>query len=245
MIVKIKTNLAMIKRHQQQLLVLSFFALMVLLAYLANIQQYFSFEMLKQHRERLLEFIKWHPIIASLIYILIYIIVATFSLPGAAFLSITGGFLFGLLGGTIYVVVGASIGATFLFLLARFVMADTAKEKAGPWLKKMQRGFQKNALNYLLVLRLIPLFPFFVVNLAAAVLGVPLRTYVLATFFGIIPGAFVYVSVGTGLWSIFDRGETFTGKGLLTPEILLALCGLAFLAILPVIYKKITKKEQS
>jgi uncharacterized membrane protein YdjX (TVP38/TMEM64 family) len=92
---------------------------------------------------------------------------------------------------------------------------------------------------------LIPIFPYFVVNLATAVLGVQLRTYIIGTFFGIIPGAFVYVSVGTGLGSIFDRGETFTGKGLLTPEIFLSLCGLAILAMLPVIYKKIIKKEKS
>lgn len=232
-------------KGQLQIAVLAIFILAVLLAYLFNIQQYLSFDMLKQHRHSLLAFVTTHYILSSLIYILLYIVIVTFSLPGAAFMSITGGFLFGLLGGTINVVIGATIGATFLFLLARFVLADLAQAKAGPWLEKMEKGFQENALSYLLVLRLVPLFPFFIVNLAAAVLGVPLRTYIIATFFGIIPGAFVYVSVGTGLGSIFDRGETFTGKGLLTPEIIIALCGLAFLAILPVIYKKIKKKEQS
>jgi uncharacterized membrane protein YdjX (TVP38/TMEM64 family) len=231
-------------KYRLQIIVLAVFILCILLAYLFNLQRYLSFDMLKQHRQSLLQLVSTHYVIASIIYILSYIVIVTFSLPGATFMSITGGFLFGLISGTVYVVVGATIGAIFLFLLARFVIADFAKEKAGPWLQKMEKGFKKNALNYMLVLRLIPLFPFFIVNLAAAVLGIPLRTYMLATFFGIIPGTFVYVSVGTGLGSIFDRGETFTGKGLLTPQIIIALCGLAFLAILPVIYKKIKKKEQ-
>ena len=102
----------------------------------------------------------------------------------------------------------------------------------------MESGFRENALNYLLVLRLIPLFPFFVVNLVPAFLGVSLRIYVLGTLVGIIPGSFVYATVGAGLGSIFDSGEEFSLKGILTPEIVTALVGLAILAIVPVIYKK-------
>ena len=103
----------------------------------------------------------------------------------------------------------------------------------------MENGFQENGLSYLLVLRLKPLFPFFVVNLVPAFLGVHLRTYVIGTLVGIVPGSFVYATVGTGLGSIFDQNEAFTATGILTPEIVTALVGLSLLSLLPVAYKKI------
>ncbi len=108
----------------------------------------------------------------------------------------------------------------------------------------MKKGFTENAFSYLLTLRLIPIFPFFVVNLVPAFLGISLRTYILATGLGIIPGSFVYVSVGTGLGSLFDRGESLNLKGILTPEILTALGGLALLSLLPVLYKKLKQKRK-
>jgi uncharacterized membrane protein YdjX (TVP38/TMEM64 family) len=105
----------------------------------------------------------------------------------------------------------------------------------------MEEGFREDALSYLLVLRLVPLFPFFLVNLVPAVLGVPLRTYALGTFFGIIPGTFVYCLVGNGLGAIIDKGgEPDIGK-IFEPEILSALIGLALLSLIPVVYKRITR----
>jgi len=107
----------------------------------------------------------------------------------------------------------------------------------------MEAGCQENAFSYLLVLRLVPLFPFFVVNLVPAFLGVSLVTYVLGTFFGIIPGVVVFASVGAGLGSIFDAGEAFSASDILTPQILMALIGLAVLALIPVVYKKIKARS--
>jgi uncharacterized membrane protein YdjX (TVP38/TMEM64 family) len=153
-------------------------------------------------------------------------------------LSITGGFLFGTVWGAVHSVLSATLGATLLFLIAKTSVGDPLRATAGPWLQKMQAGFQENALSYLLVLRLVPLFPFFVVNLVPAFLGVALSTYILGTFVGIIPGAFVYASVGAGLGSLFEAGGTFSAKGILTPQILMALIGLAVLALIPVVYKK-------
>ena len=126
-----------------------------------------------------------------------------------------------------------------MFLVAKTVLGEALTTKAGPAMKKMEAGFQENALSYLLVLRLIPLFPFFVVNIVPAFLGVRLGTYAIGTFIGIIPGAFVYATVGAGLGSIFDRQENFSLQGILTSEIVAALIGLAVLAFLPVTYKKI------
>ena len=204
-----------------------------------GLDDYVTFEALRENRQLLAELVAKHAVLAVLLYMLVYAAATGLSLPGGAVLTVTGGFLFGTLAGTLWVVVGATLGATAVFLAARTVLGDSLRRRAGPFLKKMEAGFQENALSYLLVLRLIPVFPFFVVNLVPAFLGVGIRIYVIATFFGIIPGALVFASVGAGLGSVFDANESFTLAGVLTPQIVMALVGLALLSLLPVVYKKI------
>ena len=215
-----------------------------LIAFFAfDLDQYLTFEALRENRAWLLDHVENSAVLAALVFIGIYITVVAFSLPGGAVMTITGGFLFGQVLGTLYVVFAATIGATILFLAAKTALGDYLRAKAGPFLRKMEEGFRENAMNYLLVLRLIPLFPFFIVNLVPAFLGVSLRVFVIATFIGIIPGSFVFIAVGTGLGSIFDSGEEFTASGILTPEILTALIGLAILAIVPIVYKRIKARK--
>jgi uncharacterized membrane protein YdjX (TVP38/TMEM64 family) len=125
-----------------------------------------------------------------------------------------------------------------VFLIARTALGDALRAKAGPWMRRMEAGFRENAFSYLLVLRLIPLFPFWLVNLVPAFLGVPLGAYVLATFLGIIPGSLVYASVGNGLGVVFDRGGAPDLGIIFRPAILGPIVGLAALALLPVIYRK-------
>jgi len=218
--------------------------LLVLVAGLAaffafDLDRYLSFSALGEHRVALLDWVSANSLLGPVIYILAYIIVVAFSLPGGAVMTISGGFLFGAVMGGIYAVTGASLGATALFLIAKTSLGDYLLAKAGPAIRKMQAGFEENALSYMFVLRLIPLFPFFLVNLAPAFLGVPLRVYLIATFFGIMPGSFVYALVGAGLGSVFDRGEAFTLAGVMTPQMIAALAGLALLALVPVVYKKL------
>ena len=208
-----------------------------------GLDQFVSFETLREHRDVLATFVAYNPLLAPLAFMVMYAVVVAFSLPGGAIMTIAGGFLFGTVLGTVWVVLSATTGATILFVIAKTSLGDLLHAKAGPWLKKMENGFRENALSYLLVLRLIPLFPFFVVNLVPAFLGVSLRTYVLGTFVGIIPGSFVYATVGTGLGSIFDRNEAFTASGVMTPEIVTALIGLALLSLLPVAYKLIKARQ--
>jgi uncharacterized membrane protein YdjX (TVP38/TMEM64 family) len=208
-----------------------------------DLHRYLSFEVLRDNREALLNWVRQNGLLAALVYMAIYAVAIAFSLPGGLVLSITGGFLFGTLWGSLYIVIGATVGATALFMIAKSALGDFLRAKAGPWLQKMEAGFRENALSYLLVLRLVPLFPFFVVNLVPAFLGVPLSTYVIGTFFGIMPGVFVFASVGAGLGSIFDKGETFSAAGILTPQIVIALMGLAVLALIPVIYKKMKARS--
>lgn len=204
-----------------------------------GLNRYVTFETLREHREALLNWVESYGALAVLTYMAAYAAAVAFSVPGGAVLSITGGFLFGAVWGTVYIVISATIGATAVFLIAKTSLGDPLRAKAGPWLHRMEAGFRENALNYLLVLRLVPLFPFFVVNLVPAFLGVSLPLYVLGTFFGIIPGSFVYASVGAGIGSIFAAGKQFTPGDVITPQVLAALIGLAVLALIPVIYKKI------
>lgn len=208
-----------------------------------GLDQYLTFDALKENRAWLLDQVEQSPVFAALVYMGIYIAVVAFSLPGGAVMTITGGFLFGQWLGSVYVVFAATVGATILFIAAKTALGDLLRAKAGPFLQKMEAGFREDALSYLLVLRLIPLFPFFIVNLVPAFLGVSLRVFFIATFAGIIPGSFVYATVGAGLGSIFDAGGEFSARGILTPEIITALVGLAVLALLPVVYKRYKAKR--
>ena len=204
-----------------------------------ELHTYLSFEQLRLHRSELMTYVATMPIKAVLLFIVVYAVATALSLPGGIVLTLAGGFLFGIWEGSVAVVIGATLGATILFAVARSTVGDVLRTKAGPWLEKMETGFKENAFSYMLTLRLIPGFPFFVVNLVPAFLGVPLRTYVIATFVGIIPGTVVFASIGAGLGSIFDSMQEFSLKGALTPQVLTALVGLGLLSLIPVVWKRV------
>ena len=209
-----------------------------------DLDRYLTFEALRENRVVLLDFVAERRLVALLAYVAIYVTVVAMSLPGAAMMTIAGGFLFGVVQSSICVVIGATMGATILFLIAKTALGDPLRAKAGPWLKTLEEGFQKNALNYLLFLRLVPIFPFFVVNLVPAFLGVRLGTYVIATGLGIIPAVVVFSLVGAGLGSIFDSGEQFTPGSVLTPQVIAGLFGLAALALIPLLYKRVWNRRR-
>lgn len=203
---------------------------------------YLSFEMLRDNRQSILSWTQENYLLAVLLFLLAYHVAVMFSLPGAVWLSLTGGFLFGTAQATIYIVLGATAGAVGIFLLARYALYDFFHARVGKTLLKMEKGFQENAMSYMLVLRLVPLFPFWLVNLVPALLGVKLRIYTIGTFFGIIPGAFVYASVGSGLGMVFDEGKTPDLGVIFSPQILTPIIGLAALAMIPVLYKKMKNR---
>lgn len=216
--------------------------ILAIIAWFSGLRDYFSFQALKEHQQMLELYVLNNKIMAILIYVGLYILVVALSIPGATFMTLVGGFFFSQILGTFLVVSAATFGATILFLGTKLASQDLVKEKAGPWIQKMQKGFQENASYYLLTLRLIPIFPFVAINLVAAILQIPLRTFILGTFFGIIPGSFVYVSIGVGLHDVLQK-EEFSAKIILDPKILLALIGLGILSLLPVIYKYYKKKK--
>ena len=226
---------------------------------------YISFSNIVEHESALKQFVEDYLILAILAYMSLYVVVVALSLPGGALLSITGGFLFGLLLGGFATVVAATIGASIIFLIAKTSLGEPLAARAGPWLEKLRQGFQENALSYLLFLRLVPAFPFWLVNLAPAVLGVKLRTYVLGTFFGIIPGSLAFTFLGVGLQSIIDEqrtayeaclaaageslGETimaepvcefeFSPASLVTTEMLVAFTALGVVALIPIALRRL------
>lgn len=204
-----------------------------------GLDRYVSLELLRENRELLTGFVSDHYFLAALAFVAIYAVVTGLSVPGAAVLTLSGGFLFGTVGGTAYAVIGATLGATAIFLAARTAFADALRARAGRAIGMMREGFRRDAFNYLLFLRLVPAFPFFLVNLVPAFLGVSTRTYILATVIGIIPGGFVFASVGAGLGSIFDQEGEIGLADVMTPEIILAMAGLGVLALVPVIARRL------
>ncbi|MBX3235604.1 MAG: TVP38/TMEM64 family protein [Nitrospiraceae bacterium] len=191
-----------------------------------------SLDVLKANRDRLLAFTQEHYGAAVGLFVLVYCTVVGLSLPGGTIMTLAGGFLFGSLLGTLYVNLGATTGATLAFLSSRYLLRDWVERKFGHRLGPIQDGFAKNAFSYLMTLRLIPLFPFFLVNMVSGLTRVNVGTYMLATALGIIPGSFIFAYAGRQLGTINSIKE------IASPNVLLAFTLLGLLTLMPVLYKK-------
>ena len=241
-----KVRLSETKRSSllRRLLPLAALAVLAIGIFGSGLHHYLSFDSLRDNREALLTLVRDHAFLAPLLFVVIYAVATAISIPGGIVLTIAGGFLFGTWLGGLYVVIGATIGATAIFLIAKTSLGDALRAKAGPRLQRMEAGFRENALNYLLFLRLVPVFPFWLVNLVPAFLGVGLATFVIGTFFGIIPGSLVFASVGNGLGAVFDAGGEQPDLGIIfKPSVLGPIVALALLALVPVAYKRFWGKK--
>ncbi|MFN3233442.1 MAG: TVP38/TMEM64 family protein [Alphaproteobacteria bacterium] len=206
-----------------------------------GLDSYVSFDALRDNKDALVDWVNRWGVLAYVIFALGYAAMITAVPPTGTVLTLVGGFLFGWLWGGLTVVFGATLGATALFLAARTAFADVLRDRAGGAVQKMREGFQEDAVSYMLFLRLVPAFPFFIVNIVPGLLGVKLRVYMLTTFFGIIPGTFVYAALGAGLGEFIDERDPDLGL-IFEPQYLLPILGLAVLAMIPVILKRIRKK---
>lgn len=204
----------------------------------SGLSGYLSLYTLKAHRETLATFVQNNFLLAAAGFVLAYIVAVAFSLPGAVFLTLSGGLLFGAVIGTLLTVTGATIGATLIFLFAKTLFGENALDRFGVPAAKLADGIRRDAGSYLLVLRLVPLFPFFLVNLVPAFVGVPLLTYVVTTFIGIIPGTAVFSLAGAGLGSVLDQGGAISVGSILTREIIAGLVGLAVLSLASIPIRK-------
>ncbi|MEL7280819.1 MAG: VTT domain-containing protein [Pseudomonadota bacterium] len=211
-----------------------------------TLKDYLTFETLRDNREALLAFRDNNYLGLAAAFIAIYVIIVAFSLPGAAVASVTGGFLFGLGLGTTFNVLAASLGASMIFLAARYGLGRTlaAKMDASEGsLKKLKNGLRENEISVLFLLRLVPAVPFFVANLLPALVGVKFRNFAFTTVLGIIPGALVFTWIGVGLGEVFDRGESPNLSILWEPQVIGPILGLCVLAALPIIIKAIRGKK--
>ncbi len=210
-----------------------------------TLRDYLSFETLRDNREALIAFRDANYAGTVFVFILVYIVLVAFSLPGATIATLTGGFLFATFPGALFNITGATIGATLIFLAAKWGLGErlaARMEASDGAVKRLKDGIDENQWSVLFLMRLVPAVPFFVANLIPALVGVPLGRFVVTTFLGIIPGAVVYTSVGAGLGDVFERGESPDLGLIFEPHILMPILGLCVLAALPILMKLFRKK---
>ncbi|MGD0586827.1 MAG: TVP38/TMEM64 family protein [Oryzomonas sp.] len=198
-----------------------------------DLGRFLTLETLKANRQSLVEYHAAHRAAMVAGFMAVYIAQTALSLPGAAVLSLAAGAIFGSVMGTVYANIAATIGATLAFLVTRYLLRDAIQNRFGTKLETLNRELETRGLNYLLFLRLVPLFPFFLINLAAALTRLPLRTFVLGTMIGIIPGGFVYVNAGASLATITSLSD------IASPRVVGAFALLGLFALLPALYNRL------
>ncbi len=212
-----------------------------------TLRDYLTFEALRDNRQMLLEFRDENYLGTVAAFMVVYVVIVAFSLPGATIATLSGGFLFATFPGALFNIVAATIGATLIFAAARWGLGEKLSEKMNASegvVKKIKAGIDENQWEMLFLIRLIPVVPFFVANVVPALVDVPMRRFVISTLFGIVPGTVVYTSVGAGLGSVFAGGETPDfGMIIFEPQILLPILGLCLLAVLPIVIKAIRGKK--
>ncbi|NJD38338.1 MAG: TVP38/TMEM64 family protein [Geobacter sp.] len=204
-----------------------------------DLGRFLTLESLKANRQLLLQYHVEHGLLLVAAFMAIYIIQTGLALPGATILSLSAGAVFGPWLGTLYAVTAASIGATIAFLMTRYLLRELVLTKFGNKLEGINQELEERGLNYLLFLRLVPAFPFFLINLAAGLTRLPLRTFVLGTFFGIIPGGFVYVNAGASLAQINSLSD------IASPRVLGSFALLGLFALIPALYAKFKNRVQT
>ncbi|PZR31239.1 TVP38/TMEM64 family protein [Caulobacter segnis] len=214
-------------------------------AFASGLADHISLEELRARGSALQAFAREKPLLSVAIYLAVYVSSVAISLPGALILSLTGGFLFGPIGGGFAAVSGATGGSTITYLVFRTAFGDMLRKKPTAFLTKVETGFRGDAFNYLLTLRLIPAFPLLVVNVASGVFGIRARTFVLASLLGMIPSSFVYAGIGAGLGHIFAQGGPVTLETLFSPRIYLPIIGMGVLAFLPPLWRHWRKGREA
>ncbi|MBF0557854.1 MAG: TVP38/TMEM64 family protein [Nitrospirae bacterium] len=219
--------------NPKKILLIAVLMLAGVLFFYFDLGRYLALTSLKNNRVMLMDFYEQHRLLMVVIFISVYIAQTAFSLPGAAILSLGAGAVFGTLMGAIYANIGATIGASIAFLVTRYLFHDLIASRFGSRLQKLNQELETRGLNYLLFLRLVPLFPFFLINFGAGLTRMPLRTFFFGTMIGIIPGSIVFCNAGSSLATITDVSQ------IASPHVLGAFTLLGIFALVPVIYQKI------
>lgn len=216
---------------------LAVLAALLVWALASGVAEHLSLDELRTRSVDLQAFTREHPTLSVEIYILLYIATVSVSLPGALILSLSGGFLFGPLWGGMAAVTGATSGSTVVYLVCRSAFGDFLRRNPGAMLARVEAGFKQNAFSYLLTLRLIPAFPLLLVNVASGAMNIPVRTFLLASFLGMVPSSFVYAGIGSGLGHVFARGDKVDLSVVFEPQVLLPILGMGLLSLLPPLWR--------
>jgi uncharacterized membrane protein YdjX (TVP38/TMEM64 family) len=224
--------------NRSKILLLVMGALAISLFFALDLGRFLTLAALKANRQALVEYYAAHQVVMVASFMTLYIVQTALSLPGAAILSLAAGALFGTGMGTVYANIAATIGATLAFLVTRYLLRDLVLDRFGPKLEGINRELETRGFNYLLFLRLVPVFPFFLINLAAGLTRLPLRTFFLATMVGIIPGGFVFVNAGASLATIDSLANVAS------PRVLGSFALLGLFALVPVLYAKIKTRRE-
>jgi uncharacterized membrane protein YdjX (TVP38/TMEM64 family) len=222
---------------RKKLIILAIVAIIIALFFYLGLPGYLNLDSLKANRTALSQMYTEYKFAFVSLFIVLYIIQTALSLPGATIFSLAAGAIFGAVMGTVYAVIAATVGATLAFLATRYIFRDAVRNKLGSRLDKLNRELSREGINYLLFVRLVPLFPFFMINLAAGLTNIRLRTFFLGTLFGIIPGAFVYCNAGASLASINSVGD------IASPRTIGSFALLGLFSLLPVLYRKIKNRR--
>ncbi|WP_336055891.1 TVP38/TMEM64 family protein [Nitratireductor sp. CH_MIT9313-5] len=235
-------------RSLTRFLPLALVVALLIAAYALGLHEYLSLSALSESRDGLKELVANHPLLTAFVFFLLYAAAVALSFPAASAMTVAAGFLFGWVYGGLIVLMAATLGATLIFLAARSAFRDSLRAKLGGVANKLASGFEEGAFEYLLILRLAPVVPFWVVNIAPAFFDVRLKTYVTATALGILPGTFAFAYLGRGLDSVLisasASGETLSVGDLVTPQITIAFAALAAVAALSVVVKKMRKPQE-
>ena len=226
-------------KNPRRLAIIGVFIALIAAFFAFDLNQFISYQGLAENEAALKRAVADNPLVTAAAYMAVYIIAVAFSLPGALWLSLAGGLMFGTWQGGLLIIISATIGAGCLFLAARYVVGDALRARAGPALQKFEASFNRDAASYMLVLRLLPIFPFFIVNLGAALVGVRFPIFMLTTFFGIMPGTFVFASIGNGISVVLQAGERPDLSVMSKPEIALPILGLAVLSLAPIVWRRV------
>ena len=202
-----------------------------------------SLDSFRAHQIEIVKFIQSKYYLSVLIFIGLYVFSTALSIPGALILTMMGGYLFGALLGALFSLIGAIVGASILFIAARSAFGELLKPKIGSSIERMRNELTKNAFFYLLFVRLTPVFPFFVVNIAPAFLNISFSKYFFASFLGMIPGAAVYALMGSGLNKTLVSGKGFDKIPNVSFEFLAGLVGLAVLSVVPILIRRWKNKS--
>lgn len=223
------------KKNYKKIIILAIIVALIIGIKVSGISDTLNMKNIIENRSILLNYVEKNYLLVMLIFIAVYILAVALSIPGASILTITGGFLFGPILATLYINLSATVGALIIFLITRYVLGASLQEKYKEQLTKFNSELELNGTSYLLTLRLIPLFPFFLINILAGLTNVSMKKFIWTTSLGIIPGTFIYAYLG--------YSGTTTGENLLSKEIIIALVLMGLLSLLPVVIKKIKKRS--